>query len=230
MGIVSSDHQHLVSPLILAHHRHISNYNSCDAYYTNGSCIFKSVCLERGGYPVTGYCAGPYEVECCLETPPTLTEDPTTTITTETASPPPSGCGITNEELQVALLSAINAADFSTTWDLQTDSITHAINNVDISVIAFFTPDCNNTNDYDESQQGSPSMAYANVLISRDFPNGRVSSFDPDTMSVEGVQWRWWDYPRWEATNEQEWTAPPSGDWFGEVVEGLEGIIDDESR
>eukprot|EP01089_Gocevia_fonbrunei_P018255 TRINITY_DN6128_c0_g1_i1.p1 TRINITY_DN6128_c0_g1~~TRINITY_DN6128_c0_g1_i1.p1 ORF type:complete len:227 (-),score=35.21 TRINITY_DN6128_c0_g1_i1:25-705(-) len=115
---------------------------------------------------------------------------------------------ITNDELSGFLRDEINLADFSTTYDLETNNFTHAINNVDFSVI---------------SLQDDCEPAYANILVTRDYPKGRVSTFSKGELNVEGVNWRWWDYPRWETTTHSEWVAPAEGRWFGEIVPGLKG-------
>lgn len=73
---------------------------------------------------------------------------------------------LSNEALSAAIVSAVQSLQFNETFDLLHNSTTHAVNNLDVSVISF-----------DDTNQCPP--AFANVLLTRDFPNGRVSSFDP---------------------------------------------------
>lgn len=73
---------------------------------------------------------------------------------------------LSNVELSVAIVNAVQSLRFNETFDLLHNTTTHAVNNLDVSVIAF-----------DDSNQCPPT--FANVLLTRDFPYGRVSSFDP---------------------------------------------------
>jgi len=74
---------------------------------------------------------------------------------------------LTNDALASFLQTAIANSRFNETWDLVYNATTRNINNVDVSVISF-----------DDSYACPP--AFANVLLSRDFPQGRISSMGPN--------------------------------------------------
>lgn len=121
----------------------------------------------------------------------------------------PTVC-VTTAELQAAVKSAVAAADFGGVWDRDTGSVTHAPLNVDVSVISF------------GAAGDSCVPAYASVLSSRDWPRGIVVQPNATDWSIGGVDWRWWDYPRWGAPGTSgAWTAPPSGQWYGRLAPHL---------
>lgn len=113
---------------------------------------------------------------------------------------------VTASALSAALQGAVASADFGGVWDRATNASVHALPNVDVAVIAL--------------QRDCPA-AVADVLLSRDFPGGlakQPSDAPGDDWSIVGIDWRWWDYPRWDSPNESAWTAPPAGDWFGRIA------------
>ncbi len=89
--------------------------------------------------------------------------------------------------------------------------------NVDMALIAF--------------EEGcEPAMA--SVMLSRDFPGGRVNTIDKTTLDIQGVRFRRWDQARWDGgtfdsngiqLTTKGWTSdPPLGDG-DDIVPGLSG-------
>lgn len=119
--------------------------------------------------------------------------------------------GVTpDEQLADELLAVVNDVDFAEVVDFEYDTaagpaprVAHTPN-VDVAVIAL-------------DGDGRPTAA-ANVLLSRDFPQGRVVSLDENGAAV-GVDWRAWDIDRWDG----DWDAPfPDG---SQIVPGADGDI-----
>lgn len=90
--------------------------------------------------------------------------------------------------------------------------------NVDMAVIAF---------------EDGCAPAFANVMLSRDFPEGRVNSIDLATLDVTGVRFRRWDQARWDGgtydsngmlITPKGWTADPLLTDGDDVVPGLSGV------
>jgi hypothetical protein len=115
-----------------------------------------------------------------------------------------------DHELAQGLLAAIDGAAFDEVVDFEFDAADgpapQVANtpNVDVAVIAL-------------DGDGRPTAA-ANVLLSRDYPQGRVVSLDAN-LAAEGVDWRAWDIDRWDG----DWDAPfPDG---SQIVPGSSGDI-----
>jgi hypothetical protein len=86
--------------------------------------------------------------------------------------------------------------------------------NVDVAVIAF-PPNC--------------PPAFANAMLSRDFPGVRVNKIDAATLAVRGVRYRRWDQARWDGgvfhpdggkTEARGWTTDPVLTADDDVVPG----------
>lgn len=110
-----------------------------------------------------------------------------------------SGRSSPDAELGAELRDIVNAAAFETVVDFQYDTkrgpapqvANHP--NVDVAVIKL-------------DDEGTP-VASANVLFSRDFPDGKVVDLD-EGFAPSGVDWRAWDLDRWDG----DWDAPwPKG-------------------
>lgn len=119
-----------------------------------------------------------------------------------------SGVGTPDEELASDLLDIVNAAEFHTVVDFQYDTKNNPAPqvanhpNVDVAVIKL-------------DDAGKP-VASANVLFSRDFPDGKVVDLD-ENFAPSGVDWRAWDLDRWDG----DWDAPwPKG---SRLVPGTSG-------
>jgi hypothetical protein len=52
------------------------------------------------------------------------------------------------------------------------------------------------------------------VMVSRDFPSGRLASIS-GAGSVQDVDFRWWDYPRWDSASPDAWNAVNLPLFFG---------------
>jgi Beta-lactamase enzyme family len=104
-----------------------------------------------------------------------------------------------DDELAAGLLAAVQAASFDEVVDFEYDTpdgpAPQVANtpNVDVAVIEL-------------GDDGRP-VAAANVLLSRDFPEGKIVELDDD-LAATGIDWQAWDIARWDG----DWTAttPPS--------------------
>lgn len=96
-----------------------------------------------------------------------------------------------HDALAEQMREALVQAELDGIIDLDTGSTIAAHPNVDLAVVVF-QPDC--------------PPAYANVLASRDRPDGHVAPIDPQSMQVQGVTWRGWSYARWDG--DAPWDAP----------------------
>ena len=121
---------------------------------------------------------------------------------TASAEPSPS------EQLAESLQLAMQDAAFDEVVDFEYDSADGPapqvanMPNVDVAVIEL-------------DQMGRP-IAAANVLQSRDFPEGHVVELDDD-LAATGVDWRAWDIDRWDG----DWNAPFAAG--SQIVPGSEG-------
>lgn len=113
-----------------------------------------------------------------------------------------------NEQLASDVRGIVNTADFDEVVDFQYDNktgpapqVAHTPN-VDVAVI--------------ELDGAGQPIAAANVLLSRDFPNGRVVDLDSNFAPTD-IDWRAWDLARWDG----DWNAPwPAG---SKLVPGSSG-------
>ena len=119
-----------------------------------------------------------------------------------------SGASTPDAELAAELQDIVTAAAFETVVDFEYDTkggpapqvANHP--NVDVAVIKL-------------DDAGAP-VASANVLFSRDFPDGKVVDLD-ENLAPTGVDWRAWDLDRWDG----DWDAPwPKG---SRLVPGTSG-------
>ena len=111
--------------------------------------------------------------------------------------------------LAKSLASWLAGAGFQRTLDTSApDRQVHHLNNVDMTVLVFPPASL--------SSPCPPLLAQA--LLSRDYPLGRALQHDAAALEPLGVDWRWWDPDRWDSYDPAAWTAPPQGDWFGQVL------------
>jgi hypothetical protein len=119
-----------------------------------------------------------------------------------------SGGTTPDDRLANKLLSIVNAAAFQDVVDFDNQPpggpaprVAHHPN-LDVAVIKL-------------NRSGKP-VATANVLFSRDFPDGKVVALD-DNLTPSGIDWRAWDIERWDG----DWNAPwPKG---SRLVKGTSG-------
>ncbi len=116
------------------------------------------------------------------------------------AAPPSEDAGFraSSRSLESALLQAVRAADFGPVRDGRRGGARVAhVPNVDVAVVEL-------------DAEGRPRAA-ANVLLSRDYPRGRVVPVDPRTLGTTVVRFTRWDIARWDG--EKGWAeAPPDED------------------
>ena len=129
-------------------------------------------------------------------------------LTTSTGTSDARVSATPDDDLAQKLLAIVDDAAFDEVVDFQYDTkkgpAPQVANqpNVDVAVIEL-------------DGSGQP-VAAANVLFSRDFPDGKVVSLD-EALSPSGVDWRTWDLARWDG----DWDAPwPSG---SRLVRGTTG-------
>ena len=129
-------------------------------------------------------------------------------LVTSVAPTAASGVTTPDDRLASELLSIVNSAEFENVVDFDNQPpggpapqvANHP--NLDVAVIKL-------------DDAGKP-VATANVLFSRDFPDGNVVSLDQN-MTPSGIDWRAWDLERWDG----DWSAPwPKG---SRLVKGTSG-------
>lgn len=146
---------------------------------------------------------------------------PTRTAPQETATPraPAAACTLDAPTLADALRNALLHARFQETIDFgpeenegcpadeacQNKPITH-LPNVDLAVIAF--------------PKGCAPV-YANVMLSRDFPNPRVNTIDSETLRVVDIRYRRWDIDRWNGM--KGWKDNPPLNDGDDIFPGQQG-------
>ena len=92
----------------------------------------------------------------------------------------------------------------------------HHVNNVDLAVLAFPVEGCE-----------CPPI-YSQVLLSRDFPLGLKVDLNASTLTGLGVDWRWWDYEKWDSYVPGAWSAAPQGRYYGQVLAPNEEVMREE--
>lgn len=111
---------------------------------------------------------------------------------------------ISQPTLEQAVLQAIQAQHYELTPDYGQNggNPIQEPPSVDVAVIAF---------------QDGCQPAYTNVLMSRDFPQGHVAPIDPQTLEVQGIQWKkdqdglWDKGVNWNNLSLQDLVAGTSG-------------------
>jgi Beta-lactamase enzyme family len=120
-------------------------------------------------------------------------------VTTLAIGASPTTTALNDDELAEGLLAAVQSVAFDEVVDFEFDTpdgpAPQVANtpNVDVAVIEL-------------DDAGNP-IAAANVLLSRDFPDGRIVALD-DGLGATGIDWQAWDIARWDG----DWdaTTPPS--------------------
>ncbi|GAA2529912.1 Ig-like domain-containing protein [Rarobacter incanus] len=92
----------------------------------------------------------------------------------------------TDTPLESDILKAVEEADFSSTYDFDTETISKYTPQVDVAVI--------------ELDEQGKIRDRANIIVSRDYPNGVVAPID-STMSSSSVNWIKWDQSKFDGTN-----------------------------
>lgn len=151
-------------------------------------------------------CAGARLTRSTSPPPPPPTPVPTVVAVEDAGEPPPVPCSLTIvgpdgfNGLERVVAGALREARFEEVVDLspggesactgdagcQPVPMAHRPS-VDVAVIAF-EPGC--------------APAFADAMMSRDFPGVHVSRRDPTTLAITGVRFRRWDQARWDAEGE----------------------------
>lgn len=99
-----------------------------------------------------------------------------------------------SRSLEALLLRSVREARFHEVldWRRQGARVTH-VPHVDLAVIEL-------------DAEGLP-VAAANVLLSRDYPQGRGVPVDPESLGTHAVRFTRWDLERWDG--KKPWPAPP---------------------